>query len=1233
MQETVLVNFHCHTNFSDGDLSPEILAVNLSASGVRYAALTDHNTLEGFARFQEALKKSNISIITGIELTTQYHGRELHLLAYGFDPLHAELNATLISIRQKQPLEVHSVADSMRKVGSIRGNGQDFTEVISAAPNGELSLENAIQLIHRAGGKAFLAHPLYFESDINKLDRHLADMKDLGLDGLETIYAPFTDEEQEALRGLAEKHDLIISAGTDFHGNQLGSTSYSIAMPREDWQKFREAVISGQSKTAALSSLSDDPDSKKRPGKSRHFRKRAYVLRIFLPTLFAMALFLSAFWGFILPSFEQTLLDRKREMIRELTNSAWSILASYNRDAEAGLITKEQAQRQAIERIEALRYGDEGLDYFWIQDMEPRMIMHPYRVDLNGQPLNNFTDPRGVKIFVEFASLVQRDGEGYIDYVWQWKDDPERLEPKESYVKGFEPWEWIIGTGIYIDDVNQEIARLEQRIIRTALIIFAIIVLLLIFVLQQSLNIERQRQGVMDDLRDSTDRYHSLVESTNEGMLLIVDGRCKYANPIFLSMLGYTVSQLDFLDVDDVLPDEPDNTPLRVFLFSANPDKGFSGKPHEGCLMNRDGKMVDCILTVNPISVSNEQGYLLLARKIDFQMPNVETVKTTDLNMNLPIGMFRSRPIRDGVFLEINDVAVMYHERVASGEGTQAALADFFPEKTEFDHFLQKIQREGEIKDYVVYVDTINANAMVLSITARMIFDDFQHGIAIIGVIEDVTQKRNQEIAREKLINRLQSSLLFLQEPISTLGRDLLICKMDATVEQLSRLMTSRQVTAALVSSEAEVIIGIVTDHDLRARVLSQNISRQTPVHQIMSAPITRISENFLVYEALMLMEEKAVRHLAVEDQNGRIVSVIDSKSIIQFQRFAPVVLSREISRADSYDSVSELSNRRSTLAHSLMTASARPRYVTHMISSVCDAATQRIIELAVEELGEPPAPFTFIAMGSQGRQEQTLLTDQDNGIIYLKEDASDGNKEKEYFLALGSKVSDALVQAGYPYCNGKVMASNTVWCRSIKEWKKHFDVWVLKSEPQEIIDLSIFFDFRAVYGESDFSDELRQHIHKVLADKPGIFHHLAVNTLQYKPPLRLLGSFYLGGGTTEQSGEINLKDALMPIVSFARLYALRHKIPQTHTLDRIEALADRNLILPSSRDEMAATYEFLMEIRLEHQLQNMENGQSLSNIIHPRTLNSMQQEMLKQAFAQITAVQKKISYDFLGGM
>jgi PAS domain S-box-containing protein len=917
-------------------------------------------------------------------------------------------------------------------------------------------------------------------------------------------------------------------------------------------------------------------------------------------------------------------------MIRELTNSAWSILASYERDEQAGLMTRAEAQRQAILRIEALRYGAEGKDYFWIQDMQPRMIMHPYRSDLNGQDLSGFTDPRGVSIFVEFADQVRRAGEGYIDYVWQWKDDPGRLEPKESYVKGFEPWGWIIGTGLYTDDVNQEINAIEKSLVNTSLAISGAIILLLVFVLQQSLRIERARQEVVDTLRESTERYHTLIEATTEGTLLIVDERCRYANPTFLGMLGFTARQLEFLELADLLPRATeDNAAIWERIQSAD---GALGEPLEGCLMRRDGSLMECILTLNPILFAGQRGFILLAKDITRQSFPVEDREMNSVSGSLPVGVFRARAARRAVFLELNPAGRALLEYLPLADASQPALADFFPDAAEYEQVFQSLLTKGQIDNQILHVETKDAVVYFLSLSARLMRDEQNRPAYVDGLLEDVTTARRHEAEREALIDKLQASLLFLHEPIGSLGRDSVICQMDASIKKLSRLMTARNVTAALVASENSAIIGIVTDHDLRARVLSEDLDLNAPIHTVMSAPLIKISEDALIYEALMRMEEKGVLHLAVEDRSGQIVSVVDNKSLIQFQRYGPIVLAREISRAKSSDEVARSCARTTVLVRTLMDSSARPRHVTNMLASICDAATERLIQLAVQELGAPPAPFAFIAMGSEGRQEQTLVTDQDNGIIFVPAAGTDPEQAGEYFLRLGKRVCDGLNQAGYPYCRGGVMASSPRWCRSLSDWLGGFDDWVNKSEEQEIIDLSIFFDFRTVYGETGLAHELRQYIHKTLLISPAFLHHLARNALAFKPPFRLPGNIYLSGGATEHAGEINLKDAMMPMVSFARLYALRHQVNQTHTLKRIEALSERNVILSSSRDEIIAAYDFLMQLRLQTQLAATQAGRNPQNIIHPAKLGYIQQELLKQAFTQIAAVQKKVSYDFLGG-
>ncbi len=196
MNKNPLVNFHCHSIYSDGVLTPESLVENLAATGVRFASLTDHDTIEGLPRFQKALGKRGITFLPGVEITAQYSGREIHLLAYGFDTENAELRATLLSLRQARGSELHSIADSLRKAGNNHQNTSGSNQAISATIQGSLDVEDAITLIHRAGGRVFWAHPLKTESNLDMLEILLRTFKSMGLDGLEAVYASFSSSEQ-----------------------------------------------------------------------------------------------------------------------------------------------------------------------------------------------------------------------------------------------------------------------------------------------------------------------------------------------------------------------------------------------------------------------------------------------------------------------------------------------------------------------------------------------------------------------------------------------------------------------------------------------------------------------------------------------------------------------------------------------------------------------------------------------------------------------------------------------------------------------------------------------------------------------------------------------------------------------------------------------------------------------------------------------------------------------------
>ena len=231
----------------------------------------------------------------------------------------------------------------------------------------------------------------------------------------------------------------------------------------------------------------------------RHWRH--FAVNIVSPAILTFALFFGLIFAVIVPTMKKNIVDRKKEMIRELTQTAWSELAGLHEQERLGAISMAAAQATAVARIQSIRYGDEGKDYFWITDTQPQMVMHPYRPDLNGQDLTDYSDPSGKKLFVEHTRVVREHGDGYVEYLWQWKDDEERVVPKLSYVKAFGPWGWIVGTGVYLEDVRAEISRMTRRVLQLSVGISAVIAALLAYISQQGLKLERQRWRAETALR------------------------------------------------------------------------------------------------------------------------------------------------------------------------------------------------------------------------------------------------------------------------------------------------------------------------------------------------------------------------------------------------------------------------------------------------------------------------------------------------------------------------------------------------------------------------------------------------------------------------------------------------------------------------------------------------------------------------------------------------------------
>lgn len=444
----------------------------------------------------------------------------------------------------------------------------------------------------------------------------------------------------------------------------------------------------------------------------------------------------------------------------------------------------------------------------------------------------------------------------------------------------------------------------------------------------------------------------------------------------------------------------------------------------------------------------------------------------------------------------------------------------------------------------------------------------------------------------------------------------------DEPIRAAARIMEQNRISCLPVVEQGR-LVGLVTEADFVARVVALGRSVEEPVSHVMTEKPLFVSTDDSILDVLTLMTRHRVAHMPVcrEDHLAGIVTQTD---VIRHQVASSVFMVGDISRMQTSEGIATVVQQLPRLLCSLVLSGSSAFETGRVMSSITGAVTRRLLELAELQFGPAPVPWVWLACGSQGRQEQTGATDQDNCLILS--DAYDPGSHAEYFEQLTHFVCDGLNEAGYVYCPGDMMASNPQWRQPVSVWRDYFDEWVSKPGPMAQMLASVMFDLRPIQGDVSLYEPLRDQVLASAQANSLFVAHLCSNSLTHRPPLNWLGRFKTEAGG-EHKGRLDLKHGgVVPIVDIARLYALSTATPAVNTLERLSSGAESPVLSPSGAQTLRDAHELISMLRLRHQVAQIQRNERPDNHIDPQTLNAGDRDRLRRAFRSIRDIQSAMS-------
>jgi len=510
--------------------------------------------------------------------------------------------------------------------------------------------------------------------------------------------------------------------------------------------------------------------------------------------------------------------------------------------------------------------------------------------------------------------------------------------------------------------------------------------------------------------------------------------------------------------------------------------------------------------------------------------------------------------------------------------------------------------------------------------------EDFRRVMEQSAVFHDFCTRRIAHMLQHALVN-LQSDMALnvsQRQPLDRtlaqiVAREPVSCAEDTPIREALATMEREGIGSILVDNGG--ICGIFTLKDLLSRVALRGVDLSRPIREVMTPDPVSLPQDSFAYEAALAMSERGIHHLIVMD-GDRVAGLISEKDLFAMQRRGLRQVGAAIRDAATVDAVVARAADVREMTRDLFAQGVNAQHLVQILATLNERLSRRIIQLELADSGIGAHEICWIAMGSEGRQERTLASDQDNGILFA-DSAGDPDTVRERLLPVAQRINVSLARAGFTECRGKIMAGNPQWCMSEAEWRRAFAGWISQGDPRAVLNGMIFFDFRGLFGNAALADSLRDWLAVEASGNERFLRQLAQNALGNRPPLGILRDFAVGEDK-EHPGTIDLKvNGAILFVDPARVYALAYRLRPTNTVERLRAAAEKGLLAQHDCEAWIAAFNYLQHFRLRHQHGQIARGETPDNHLNPDRLNELDRRLLKETLRSARNLQQRLALDY----